>query len=158
MNPKLLIAIGLCFLLGLSTLSAGANPKLGKKAPFFKVKSGDDKELTLDMLKGNVAVIFYETKETVEKNRTLKEALKKLGRDEDYPSGRLVAVAVVNCSGAFWPLTRIWRSKLVENSKKEGLTIYGDWDGKMSLDYRLKPDESNVIVVDSEGGGRKWRN
>jgi len=151
MNLKAIIAAGLCFFLGFPIVCMAANPKVGEKAPFFRVKSGDDKELTLDMLKGKVAVIFYETKEVVEKNRAVKEALKKLGRDESYPSGISVAVAVVDCSGAFWPFTRIWRSKLVENSKKEGLTIYGDWDGRMSSDYGMKPDESNVIVVDAGG-------
>ena len=151
MNSKAFIAVSLCFFLGFSSLCLAANEKVGKKAPFFSVKSGDDKELTLDMLKGKVAIIFYETKEVVEKNRALKEALKKLGRDESYRSAASVAVAVADCSGAFWPFTRIWRNKLVENSKKEGLTIYGDWDGKMSSDYGMKPDESNVIVVDGEG-------
>ena len=151
MNTKAFIAVGLCFFLGLSILCAAANPKVGKKAPFFRIKSGDDKELTLDMLKGKVAIIFYETKEVVEKNRALKEALKKLGRDERYPSGISVAVGVADCSGAFWPFTRIWRSKLIENSEKEGLTIYGDWDGKMCSDFGLKPKESNVIVVDGKG-------
>ena len=67
--------------MGLSTLCAGANPRVGSKPRFFKVKSGDDKELTLDMLKEKVAVILYETKEVIEKNQALKEALKKLGRD-----------------------------------------------------------------------------
>jgi predicted transcriptional regulator len=98
-----------------------------------------------------VAVIFHETREVAEKNRELKEALKKLGRDDSRPPGTLAAVAVADCSGAFWPFTRIWRSKLIENSKKEGLTIYGDWDGTMRSDYGMKSNESNVIVVDGTG-------
>jgi hypothetical protein len=77
MNTRAFMALGLCFFLSLSTLCARANPKVGGNSPFLKVKSGDDKELTLDMLKGKVAVILYETNEVTEKNRALKEALKK---------------------------------------------------------------------------------
>jgi len=77
MNPKAFIAIGLCFFLALSTLCAAANPKVGKEAPFFRGRSRDDRELTLDTLKGKMAVILYETKEVTEKNRALKEELKK---------------------------------------------------------------------------------
>lgn len=83
MNTRAFVALGLCFFLCLSTLCARANPKVGGNSPFFKVKSGDDKELTLDMLKGKVAVIPYEAKGVTEKNQALKEALKKLGRDEN---------------------------------------------------------------------------
>jgi hypothetical protein len=50
MFAKAFIAIGLCFFSGLSTLYAAGNPEVGSKAPFFKVKSGENKVLSLDML------------------------------------------------------------------------------------------------------------
>ena len=152
MNRKAFtIALHSWLLLAVTGLCLAANDDIGKKAPFFKVRSGDDKELTFDTVKGKVLVIFYETKEVVEKNRELKEALKRLSRDQHYQPDASVGIPVVNCSGAFWPFTRIWKSKLRENSRKEGLTIYGDWDGKMFSDYKMKRDESNVIVIDTKG-------
>jgi hypothetical protein len=33
---------------------------IGSAAPYFRVQSGDDKELTLDMIKGKVIAIFYD--------------------------------------------------------------------------------------------------
>jgi predicted transcriptional regulator len=62
-----------------------------------------------------------------------------------------VKLPVINCSSAFWPFTGIWKSKLSENSKKEGTTIYGDWDGKMFSDYKMKDKESNVVIIDKIG-------
>lgn len=146
-------AIAVCslFFLALSGASLPGDEKIGKKAPSFKVKSGDGKVLTPDKLKGKILVIFYETKEVVEKNRALKKALNELARDPRFPSDVSLGMPIVNCSGAFWPFTRIWRSKLKENSKKEGLTIYGDWDGKMFTDYKMKNHESNVLVIDKNG-------
>jgi predicted transcriptional regulator len=152
MNRKAL-AITVCSLLflALSGPSLPGNEKVGKKAPSFRVESGDGKVLTPNKLRGKVLVIFYETREVVEKNRELKKALNELARDPSFPSDVSLGVPIVNCSGAFWPFARIWRSKLKENSKKEGLTIYGDWDGKMFTDYKMKNHESNVLAIDKNG-------
>jgi len=135
-----------------ATAPSASDELLGEKAPFFRVKSGDGKELTADMVKGKVVVIFYETKEVVEKNRELKGSLGKFFRQQKTEiAGLLTPVSVVDCSAAFWPLTRIWKSKLVENSKREGITIYGDWDGTMSSAYKMRENESNVVVLDTAG-------
>jgi len=140
-----------CLILMLCSPCTNAAIDIGTQAPFFSVKSGDDEELTLDMLKSKVAVVFYETKEVVEKNRPLKNALNRLLRDKILPAGSSVGVAIVDCSSAFWPFTRIWKTRLKENSEKEGLTIYGDWNGKMARAYNMKRGESNVILIDSDG-------
>lgn len=63
----------------------------------------------------------------------------------------IVRLPIINCSSAFWPFTGIWKSKLKENSKKEGMTIYGDWDGKMLTDYKMKDKESNIVIIDRKG-------
>lgn len=142
----------LAFLLVSPAFSLGASELLGTEAPSFTVKSGDDKELTLKMLKGRVVSLIYETKDVVEKNRKLKEELRALLAKHNTPSEeRAVGVSVIDCTAAFWPITRIWKSKLRENSKKEGITIYGDWDGKMFSDYKMVKDESNVVVIDRQG-------
>ena len=155
MNPKaLLVAVQLSLLLASSTPGNDPAVTVGKKAPSFTVKSGDGKLLTLEKVRGKVVVIFYETKEVVEKNRALKKALNELARDPSFPSDVSLGVPIVNCSGAFWPFTRIWRNKLRQNSKKEGLTIYGDWDGKVFSMYKMKNHESNVLVIDKNGAIR----
>jgi predicted transcriptional regulator len=97
------------------------------------------------MIKGKVIIIFYETKDVVGENRKLKDELNKFYDEQsDAIKELIVKLPIINCSSAFWPFTGIWKSKLRENSKKEGIMIYGDWDGKMKSDYKTKDKESNV--------------
>lgn len=147
------IFIIMAILLGISftAVSFAESLKIGTDAPAFKVKSGDDETLTLDMVRGEVLLIFYETKDVVEKNRKLKDELNKFYDEQpDTIKELIVKLPIINCSSAFWPFTGIWKSKLRENSKKEGITIYGDWNGKMFSDYKMKDDESNVLIIDEK--------
>ena len=126
--------------------------EVGTEAPFFRVKSADNQELTLTMLKGKIISLFYEAREVTEKNRMLKEALKNFFQEQPDPVQKQFArIPVVKCCEATWPITKIWRYKLNENSQKEGLTIYGDWDGKMLSDYGMKDKESNYVIIDKKG-------
>jgi predicted transcriptional regulator len=63
----------------------------------------------------------------------------------------LVRLPIIDCSDAFWPFLGIWKRRLREHSKKEGMAIYCDWDGKMSSDYKIKADVSNVVIIDKAG-------
>ena len=58
---------------------------------------------------------------------------------------------VIDCSTSTWPTAPIWKSKLRENSGKEGFTIYGDWTGKMLSDYRMNAEKSNFLIIDKHG-------
>jgi len=121
-------------------------------APSFCVKTGDDQELNRDMLEGKVVSIWYETKEVVEKNKKLKNALKNfyLTMSEDIKA-QYARVPVIKCFPSPWPIIKIWKYKLKENSQKEGITLYGDWDGKMFTDYGMTDNESNFIILDKKG-------
>jgi predicted transcriptional regulator len=126
--------------------------EVGQEAPFFKVKSADNQELTLTMVKGKVVSLFYESREVTEKNKALKETLKKFFQEQPAAvEEQFARVPVVNCCQANWPITKVWQYKLHENSQKEGLTIYGDWDGKMFTDYGMKDKESNYFIIDKKG-------
>jgi predicted transcriptional regulator len=63
----------------------------------------------------------------------------------------LVRLPIIDCSEAFWPFLGIWKRRLREHSKKEGVTIYCDWDGKMSSDYKMQADVSNIVIIDKSG-------
>jgi predicted transcriptional regulator len=139
-----------CLIMAASTMAEGL--KVGLDAPFFNIKSGSDEQLTLDIVKGKIIVIFYETKDVAEKNRKLKSELNKSYHElSDTQKTLIVRLPVINCSSAFWPISEIWKSKLRENTKKEGLTIFGDWNGKMLSEYRMKDKESNFVVIDKKG-------
>jgi hypothetical protein len=126
----------------------------GSKAPEFTVKSGDDSEMTLKKLEGTVVTIFYEAKDKaiVEKNRHLKDELNRFFAEQtDVVKGKISRVAIIDCRGASWPFKGIWEGKLRESSIKEGLTIYGDWDGDFAGKYQVVKDESNFIIIDKKG-------
>ena len=122
----------------------------GNPAPEFKVTSGDNKELSSDDTKGKVAVIFYETKDTKEKNRQLKDELNKFyDAQSDSVKKSMLRIPVINCKGVIF--TGIWKDSLRQNSQKEGLTIYGDWNGKMFSAYGITDKESNLIIIGKDG-------
>ncbi|MDD5440158.1 MAG: hypothetical protein PHS37_08235 [Candidatus Omnitrophica bacterium] len=101
------------------------------------------------MIKSKIAVVFYETKDTVERNRLLKEFLNTLyAKMPRAEQDEIIKVAIIRCS-TFMPT--IWRRNLREHSKKEGITIYGDWEGLMERDYGMKADESNFLIIDKTG-------
>ena len=81
-----------------------ASGLIGSAAPYFRVQSGDDKELTLDMIKGKVAAIFYENKDVVENNKRVKDALNKLYYEQTrIVKDVVVRLPVIDCSDAVWP-------------------------------------------------------
>lgn len=124
--------------------------RVGIAAPYFKVVSGNGEELTLDDIKAKAAVIFYETKDTAQRNRKLKDELNKFyDAQPDDVRKMILRVPVINCNGVFF--TGAWKGNLRESSKKEGITIYGDWDGKMFFSYGIKDKESNLIIIGTNG-------
>ncbi len=131
---------------------AAAYLSVGEPAPFFSVESGDDENLTLDMLRGKVIILFYETREVVGKNRKFKDYLKSLynGLPEAVQEN-VFRLVVINCLDASFATRPIWRMKLREASERQGMTIYGDWTGDMLRDYQMQDDESNFLVIDKNG-------
>lgn len=131
---------------------AAAYLSVGEPAPFFSVESGDEENLTLDMLRGKVIILFYETREVVRKNREFKDYLKSLynGLPEAVQEN-VFRLVVINCLDASFATRPIWRTKLREASERQGMTIYGDWTGDMLSNYQLQDDESNFLVIDKNG-------
>lgn len=139
-------------LAALALESRGSSLASGLPAPGFLVESGDNRKLSLDMVKGRVVVLFYESKDVIRKNIELKNELKGLYRSQ--PAGiqqDIFRLVVIDCSQALWPAIPIWKSKLRESSRKEGFTIYGDWNREMMATYRMKADESNFLIIDKNG-------
>jgi len=127
-----------------------AKPSVDVLAPAFKVSSGDKQTLTLGELKGKVVVLFYEAKRAVEQNRALKKALNQFyeRQPQDIKNG-IARVGVIDCHGVLFK--GAWEAGLRDHSVKEGVAVYGDWDGRMAWDYDFNPDESNVMVIDRKG-------
>ena len=144
-----------CFLFWFLLAATGlAQIPVGEEAPDFRVVSGDYKVLSSGSLKGKVMVIFYDTRdpEITEKNRQMKDKLKFLFEEQPEEVKNLITVVpIINCTEATWSLKPVWWTNLVINSIREGVTIYGDWDGQFFEDYQVIDKETNFIIVDRKG-------
>lgn len=152
---NLILGVTLLSLPVFQSSSLAASGLIGSAAPYFRVQSGDDRELTLDMLKGKVTAIFYENKDIVDANKRLKTELNKLYSEQtDALKNVLLRLPIVDCSEAFWPFRGLWKRRLREHSKKQGMAIYCDWEAKMSSDFKMKADVSNIVIIDKGGSIR----
>ncbi|MCB1174722.1 MAG: hypothetical protein KDK39_14225 [Leptospiraceae bacterium] len=142
----------LVLLAGIAAPLTANSPWKGRAAPDFKVVSGNDRVATLKQFRGQILVIMYESGDSWQKNRALKRALLKL-YNEAAPAQRLKIgrLPVIDCRKAVWPITNIYKQKLVEHSMQEGLTIFGDWDGNLLRQLSLQSDQSNLVIIDQAG-------
>lgn len=158
MRKSLILVAALLSLPVFHGFSPAANGLIGSPAPYFRVESGEGEELTLDMIKGKVAAIFYQNKDIVDANKRLKDELNKLYSEQtDALKDVLVRLPIIDCSDAVWLFRWIWKRELREHSQKEGMTIYCDWEGEMSSDYKMRADVSNVVIIDKSGRIRFFR-
>lgn len=142
--PLTILVLSLPLLLSASALGIPT----GVEAPAFSVESGDGQKLTLADLAGRVSVILYETQNVTGQNETLKAELERLFNDTPLVRKNSSVYVVINCSSVVWPLTFIWKRKLVSHSVEEHLTIYGDWDSHMFTDYTMFDNKVNLVVLD----------
>jgi alkyl hydroperoxide reductase subunit AhpC len=139
-------------LLVLILLPTGAQAILGvgEPAPSFSLESGNNKKLSLDMLRGKVVVLFYATRDTVQVNDALQHYLDALYDTQPQNiQNQIFRLLVVNAMEAT-SLTA-WKEKLMETSEKLKITIYGDWTGGMFAAYRMRDNDSNFVIIDKRG-------
>jgi predicted transcriptional regulator len=122
----------------------------GEPAPSFSLVSGNNKKLSLDMLKGKVVALFYATRDTVEVNNELQHYLDTLyAAQPQNIQNQIFRLLVVNAMEATAVTT--WKEKLNETSAKLKVTIYGDWTGGMFSAYRMRDNDSNFVIIDKKG-------
>ena len=122
----------------------------GEPAPSFSLVSGNNKKVTLDMLKGKVVVLFYATRDTIEVNDELQNYLDTLyAAQPQNIQNQIYRLLVVNAMEATAVTT--WKEKLNETSAKLKVTIYGDWTGSMFSAYRMRDNDSNFVIIDKKG-------
>ncbi len=149
MAKSALIAAAL-LVLSLAPTAAQAILGTGEPAPSFSLVSGDNKKLTLNMLSGKVAVLFYATRVTVNVNDDLQHYLDALYDTQPKNiQDQIFRLLVVNAMEAT-DLTA-WKEKLRETSAKLKITCYGDFTGAMYAAYRMRDNDSNFIIIDKKG-------
>jgi hypothetical protein len=123
---------------------------IGEPAPSFSLESGNNKKLSLDMLKGKVVALFYATRDTVEVNNELQHYLDTLYATQPQNiQNQIFRLLVVNAMEATAVTT--WKEKLNETSAKLKVTVYGDWTGGMFAAYRMRDNDSNFVIIDKKG-------
>jgi len=149
MAKSVLIAAAL-LVWSLAPTGAQAILATSEPAPSFSLVSGDNKKLTLDMLKGKVVALFYATRETVQVNDDLQHYLDTLyAAQPQNIQNQIFRLLVLNTMEATSLTT--WKEKLSETSAKLKITIYGDWTGGMFAAYRMRDNDSNFIIIDKRG-------
>ncbi len=138
--------------LNTAAAQTSAGLRVGDQVPDFSVESGDGMKMTGDMIRGKVAVMFYETKDVTRKNAGMKDRLNELYDAQSHRvQQEIVRLPVFNCSHVIWPLTLAWKKALRQHSKRLGMPLYCDWDGRMFRDYRMADNESNCLMIDKRG-------
>ena len=135
-----------------SLMPTGAQAILAtsEPAPSFSLVSGDNKKVSLDMLRGKVVVLFYATRDTVEVNDALQRYLDALyAAQPQNIQNQIYRLLVVNAMEATAVTT--WKEKLSETSAKLKVTVYGDWTGGMFAAYRMRDNDSNFVIIDKKG-------
>jgi hypothetical protein len=137
---------------GLASESWAYHLSSGRPAPNFMVESGDNQKLSLDMIRGKLIVLFYESRYAIKENSALKDELTRFYQAQPANIKKDVfRLVVIDCSKSTFPTAPIWKSKLREHSGKEGFTIYGDWNRQMFKDYRMEAEKSNFLIIDKHG-------
>ncbi len=150
---KITLLITVALALGAWSRTSWASlPAPGKPAPNFLVESGDNRKLSLDMVRGKVVVLFYESRQVIKKNLALKNELKHFYRVQPANiQNDVFRLVVIDCSESTWPTLPIWKSQLRQHSRKEGFTIFGDWNRQMCVDYHMQTGDSNFLIIDKHG-------
>jgi alkyl hydroperoxide reductase subunit AhpC len=152
MKIKIVVVLTVVISLTICSVLQAAPRLIGREAPPFQVESGDGKVLQAKMLRGKVVVLFYETKDVLAQSRPLKAVLNAYYNEQNKDDQQMILrVPIINCVSAAWPWKGIWKSRLIENSQRVGMTVYGDWDGKMGAAYGMKSDDTNLLIIDKKG-------
>ncbi len=149
-RAKFVLIAAALLVCSLAPTGAQAILGIGEPAPAFSLESGNNKKLSLDMLRGKVVVLFYATRDTVEVNDALSRYLDELyAAQPQNIQNQIFRLLVVNAMEATAVTT--WKEKLSETSAKLKVTVYGDWTGSMFVAYRMRDDDSNFVIIDKKG-------
>ncbi len=117
----------------------------------FTLSSGDGQIFSENDFFGKITLCFYESQNTANVNVDLHVALSDNDKLIKKSNPNISILAVANCTSALWPFKGLWKKGLIDYSISEGKTVYGDWDGKICSRFYLEPDESNFLIIDSNG-------
>ena len=119
----------------------------GSLRPAGRVYDADDHTLDLRSINGKPILVLYEDKDSAKVNEPLKLELARLAKGDRYRTAvALVPIADVQ-SFDFWPVRGFVKDAIRGESKKQGATIYCDWDGNLQRSAGFKRGTSSVMLI-----------
>jgi len=119
----------------------------GALRPAGRVHDADDRTLDLRSINGKPILVLYEDKDSAKVNDALKADLSRLAKGDRYRTAvALVPVADVQ-SFDFWPVRGFVKDAIRSESKKQGATIYCDWDGNLQKAAGFRRGTSSVMLI-----------
>ena len=118
----------------------------GDEVPGFSVVSGSGKILIREDLRDKTVCLFYEDRSRMDENQDLKDYIKEQTAGND----NVLSVVIADCSdvGLF---KKIWEDRLIDHSRKTGLSVYGDWNGRMKKSFSYGDNTLVFLVIDKDG-------
>lgn len=141
--------VALAAVLALAAVATHAQALVGAGSmrPAGRVHDADDRALDLRSINGKPILVLYEDKDSAKVNEALKADLSRLAKGDRYRTAvALVPVADVQ-SFDFWPVRGFVKDAIRSESKKQGATIYCDWDGSLQRAAGFKRGTSSVMLV-----------
>lgn len=144
-----------CFLLCYALDAYAANaPVVGMKAPDFKVISGSGTILQNKNIEGKIAGIFYQPrfKEIVDQQRPFEAALDTFYKSlSSSQQAQIFRGAFIDTQNIPWLFRWLTRMKMRSQSKKLGISVYGDWDGSFASAFHSQLGIFNFYIIDPSG-------
>ncbi|MEZ4298431.1 MAG: YtfJ family protein [Polyangiaceae bacterium] len=144
-------AIGIAAGVTGASITALGLPTVGQDAPNGKVEDADGKALETKNLKGKPILIVYEDRDSAAQNEKLKKQLGELAKGDKYKTKIALAAVADVSSYDFWPAKGFVKDAIREESKKQGTTIYCDWNASFRKAFKLTKGKSSVVLVGKDG-------
>jgi len=147
-----LVGAGLALIMALGVSgTALAVPEVGSARRDTTLLDAWERSVPLSQFDGMPLLFIYEDKGSATQNTDLKAELSTLAKGDRYRKTiALVAVADVS-DYDFWPAKGFVRDAIRDESRKQGIVIYCDWDGSLRRKLDLNHRASNVVLYGRDG-------
>lgn len=128
-----------------------AVPSLGATLPAAQVVDSDGRAFDLRSARGKPVLVVYEDKDSAHVNDAFKAELGRLARSGSYRS-TIALVPVADVRGYdYWPVRGFVKDAIRAESKKQGTSIYCDWNGSFSRALALRRGTSSIVLFGRSG-------
>ena len=147
-----LVGAGLALIMALGVSgTAFAVPEVGSARRDTTLLDAWERTVPLSQFDGMPLLFIYEDKGSATQNTDLKAELSTLAKGDRYRKTiALVAVADVS-DYDFWPAKGFVKDAIRDESRKQGIVIYCDWDGSLRRKLDLNHRASNVVLYGRDG-------